>query len=234
MIHVSRTTCIVLLAFLFDRYSLLTFCENILCYGRLYCLCGSRIVLRLEVETCWAETSVWTIYWDRGSGDSGTKRGTNERRPAYAQNVVSTKAERSARDTSVLSSLPSSSRFRLWMVQGTSVPLQFRPPATPTSSLKETSMMSLAVRRQSARFRSAHPLVASSPLDTHPSSSIEKPYALLSISCADLSIHFISEWLSQLSTVSPARRPLLYPPARHTVSTEHDRDSQRWSTDYNL
>ena len=196
MIHVSRTTCIVLLAFLFDRYSLLTFCENILCYGRLYCLCGSRIVLRLEVETCWAETSVWTIYRDRGSGDSGTKRGTNERRPAYAQNVVSTKAERSARDTSVLSSLPSSSRFRLWMVQGTSVPLQFRPPATPTSSLKETSMMSLAVRRQSARFRSAHPLreLPPPPPDTHPSSSIEKPYALLSISRADLSIYFISEW----------------------------------------
>jgi hypothetical protein len=188
MIHVSRTTCIVLLAFC-STYSLLIFCENILCDVRLYCLCGSRIVLRLEVETCWAETSVWTIYWDRGSGDSGTKRGTNG-----VGLRIPMKAERAARDTFVLSSLPPSLRFRLWMVQGTSVPLQFRPPATPSSSSKETSMMSLAVRRQSARFRSAHPLVASSPPDTHPSSSIEKPYALLSISCADLSIYFISEW----------------------------------------
>ena len=51
-------------------------------FGGKFSLCGSRIVLRLEVETCWAETSVWTIYRDRGSGDSGTKRGTNERRPA--------------------------------------------------------------------------------------------------------------------------------------------------------
>jgi hypothetical protein len=46
----------------------------------------------------------------------------------------------------------------LWMVQRTSVPLQFHPPATPSSSSKETSMMSLAVRRKSAHFRWAHPL----------------------------------------------------------------------------
>ncbi|KAH9971437.1 hypothetical protein BJV77DRAFT_986070, partial [Russula vinacea] len=38
--------------------------------------------------------------------------------------------------------------------------------------------MSLAVQGQPARFRWAHPPVASSPLDTQPSSSTEKRYAL--------------------------------------------------------
>ena len=53
--------------------------------------------------------------------------------------------ERAARDTFVLSPLPPSSRFPLWTAPRTSVPLQFYPPATPSSSFKETSMMGLAV-----------------------------------------------------------------------------------------
>jgi hypothetical protein len=49
---------------------------------------------------------------------------------ASSQNVVFV-AERAARDMFILSS-----RVPLWMVQRTSVPLQFYPPATPSSSSK--------------------------------------------------------------------------------------------------
>ena len=43
-----------------------------------------------------------------------------------------------------------------------------------------------ALLRQSARFRSAHPPVASSPPDMRPPSLIEKRYALLPTTCAYL------------------------------------------------
>ena len=63
-------------------------------------------------------------------------------------------------------------------------PCRFKicPPATPSFRVKiksyYLSMMSFAVRGQSARFRWAHPPVASSPPGTQPSSSTEKRYAL--------------------------------------------------------
>jgi hypothetical protein len=62
-----------------------------------------------------------------GNGDSGTKRGTC----SFCR--------------------PFRVRVPLWMVQRTAVPLQFHPPATPSSNSNETSMMSLAVQRPSAR-----------------------------------------------------------------------------------
>jgi hypothetical protein len=69
----------------------------------------------------------------------------------------------------------------------------------------KTSMMSCAVQWQSARFRWAHPPVASSPLDKHSSSSIEKR---LRAFAHKLFIHkytiIVFKWLSQLSAVSPA------------------------------
>jgi hypothetical protein len=52
-------------------------------------------------------------------------------------------------------------RFPLRAVQRASVPLLIFPLATPSSSTKETSMMSLAGRQQPACFRWAHPPVAS-------------------------------------------------------------------------
>jgi hypothetical protein len=90
---------------------------------------------------------------------------------------------RSARDTLVLSCSPFN-----WMVQRTSVPLQFHPPVTPSSSSNGTSMMSLA----------ACGPVAISPLQVGPSrarprtrifdDSIEKRYTLLPISCSNINI----------------------------------------------
>ena len=145
-------------------------------------------------------------------GDSGTKRGTSVGpgcQLAECGLCVS-------RGMWHVTRRPPSSCSPLWMVQRTSVPLQFHPPPTPSSSSKGISVMTLVVRWQSVRFRWAHPPVASSPPDSHPSSSIEKRCALLPISCADLSIHLkVAKPNSQ--TVLPARRPLLYPPARHTL-----------------
>ena len=114
--------------------------------------------------------------------------------------------------------LPPSSRFPLWIVHRTSVSLQFH---TRHFQFKFQSMMNLAVRRQSARFRWAHPPVT----DTHPPLSIDKRYALLPISCADTNIHLR---VTKLTPNSISRAPTSLPTgAPHTVSTEHDRDSQR-------
>ena len=57
-----------------------------------------------------------------------------------------------------------------------------------------------------------HPPAASSPPDTHPSSSIS--YALLPISCA-------------INSITRAQTSSLPTGAPHSVSTEHDHDSQR-------
>ena len=59
-----------------------------------------------------------------------------------------------------------------------------------------------------------------------PSPSIEKLYALLPRSCADLSIHFrvAKPTLNSITRVPTSSLPTSAP---HTVSTEHDRDSQR-------
>ena len=105
------------------------------------------------------------------------------------------------------------------MVQRTSVPLQFHPPSTPSPSYNETSMMSLAVRWQSARFRWALP---SRARPGHPlifkREALRAPAPKL---CRHKYTLIVSEWLSQLSIVVPACWPLPFHRALQTVSTEH-------------
>ena len=113
------------------------------------------------------------------------------------------------------------------MVQRTSVPLQFHPPSTPSPSYNETSMMSLAVRWQSARFRWAHP---SRARPGHPlifkREALRAPAPKL---CRHKYTMIVSEWLSQLSIVVPACWPLPFHRALQTVSTEHEHDKDRSS-----
>ena len=82
--------------------------------------------------------------------------------------------------------------------------------------------MTLVARWQSVRFRSAHPPVASSPKssppDTHPSSSGEKRYALLPISCADLSIHLK---VAKPNSQQYYPRADLFSTHRHATHCEH-------------
>ena len=90
-------------------------------------------------------------------------------------------------------------------------------------------MKSLTVRTAISQLQVGPP-VASSPPDAHPSSSIEKRYALLPISCADLSIQYSNSLRVAKPTLNGITRvPTSSPPngAPYTVSTEHDRDSQR-------
>ena len=115
-------------------------------------------------------------------GSSESKRGTSAG-PEWGLCVKL--CERTARDAFVLSSLPPSffGRFK-------EPPCYFNLPARharflgPEEILYNLSMMSPAVRWQSAQVRWAHPPVANSPPDTQPASSIEKRYALLPICCA--------------------------------------------------
>jgi hypothetical protein len=110
------------------------------------------------------------------SGDSGPKRGTNigslERRGRHVTR-------------SSCSSLPPSSRFSLRTVQRTSLPLQICPPATPSFQFKFGIFFDDELRGPRATSPlQVGPPVASSPPGTHPSSSIEKRYALPPIRCA--------------------------------------------------
>ena len=111
------------------------------------------------------------------------------------------------------------SRFPLVFPFGRFKEPPFHAPATLNSSSIFFSMMSLAVRWQSARFRWAlSPPVASSPLDTHPSSSIEKRHALLTISRADPSIHLR---VAKLALNSITRAPTSSPPIGAPHTCEH-------------
>jgi hypothetical protein len=94
----------------------------------------------------------------------------------------------------------------IFVVPSTLPFLQFYLPATP-SSRNKISMMSLAVRRRSARFRWAYPSRARpghAPLMglIFDREALRAPAHKL---CIQKYTMIVSEWLSQLSKVLPAR-----------------------------